>query len=164
METFKRQIKNWLTPKMMAVNESGYSAWENLVMGLNMVWNFSPEEESRFMQELSFIQQTGTADFFWFVYQTCRAAALNGGGRVQGRILEFYSVCMLTNDEPSFQKAPFTGESLQDGFACVEFVCAAGKKDWMRTYIQKIYGRDLPVKIIEDNTNLIKWVGRITAR
>jgi hypothetical protein len=155
---FKKQIKNWLTHKMTTVNESGYSALKNLVMGLDMVWDFCAEEESRLKQELSFIQQTETVEFFWFVYQTWRAAALNGGGRVQGGILEFYSVCILTNNELPFYK-PFTGVSLQDGFACVEFVCAVGKKDWMRTYIQKTYGRDLPVKIIEDNANLIKWAG-----
>ena len=157
MQAFKEQINTWLTPKLTAVNESGYSAWEQLILGLQTLCDFGKEEEKRLMQELSVIKQTGTADFFWFVYQTWRAAALNGGGRVQGSILEFYSIGMLSNNENHLSQATFTGESLQDGFACVEFVCAVGRKDWLQAYIRKSYGENLPIKIVEDNTNLVKW-------
>ena len=86
-----------LFPKQKTADERGYDEWSYLVRGLSIIEETNENQERRLEEELAFIQETGIADFFWFIYTAWSALYYNGGGYLTGNMEAFYCLHHLSS-------------------------------------------------------------------
>ena len=143
MENNVHQIHVCHKSHARGVNERGFEAWKGFIESC-IAWDVTEEKEiARLREETAYIQRFDLAEYFWFLYTTCRALQYNGGGFLQQGATDFYSLYYLGVIQQNPLHAPFEGKLLQNGIPKSVFCVPKGRRDWLVEYLQKAYGAEV---------------------
>ena len=140
MENSVHQIHVCLKPNLHSANESGFDAWEGFIETCIALHVIAEKEVARLREEVAYIKRLGVADYFWFLYVTCRALQYNGGGFLARGATDFYCLYYLGVIQENPLETPFTGKSMQKGLPKAVFCTSKEGGAWLVEYLQKVYG------------------------